>query len=47
MAPGFRWEFVEAWELGASVRIPLSGPEADEEDFRAVFGFLWHFPLPR
>ena len=45
IAPGFRWEFAQAWELGAAVRVPVAGPK--EEDVRLAFGLIRHFPLPR
>ena len=47
VAPGFRWEFAPAWEAGASARIPIGGPEADEKDLRILVGLIRHFPLPR
>lgn len=46
VAPGIRWEFLPAWEAGASARVPVSGPESDEEDFRIVVGLIRHFALP-
>ena len=47
IAPGFRWEFAFEWELGASVHVPVTGPEADEQDIHLAFGLIKHFPLPR
>ena len=46
VAPGIRWEFAPAWEMGGSLRLGLSGPEVDEEDFQVRFGLIRHFPLP-
>lgn len=45
VAPGFRWEFAPAWEVGAGVRIPVAGPAEEEVGF--VAGLIRHFPLPR
>lgn len=45
LAPEFRWEFTESWEVGAAVRFPVGGPE--EEDYRIAFGFIKHYPVPR
>ena len=45
LAPGFRFEFAPAWELGGAVRFPVSGPR--EEDVRIAAGVIRHFPLPR
>lgn len=46
VAPEARWEFLPAWEAGAAIRIPLAGPEADEEDWRLLVGLIRHFRLP-
>jgi len=46
VAPEVRWEFLEGWETGAAVRIPVAGPETDQEDWRLVVGLIRHFPLP-
>lgn len=45
MAPGVRWEFAPAWEIGAAVRLPVGGPR--EEQYRIVAGLIRHFPLPQ
>ncbi len=45
VAPQFRWEVAHHWEIGAAVRLPVSGPK--EEDIRLAFGFIKHFHLPR
>jgi len=45
IAPEFRWEFAEAWEVGAAVRIPVGGP--NEENYRVAFGLIRHFALPQ
>jgi hypothetical protein len=44
VAPGVRWEFAEAWEAGASVRLPVG--RAREEDVRVTVGLIRHFPRP-
>ena len=44
VAPEFRWEVAEGWELGAAVRVPVGGPR--EEDYRLAAGFIHHFALP-
>ncbi len=46
-APGFRWSFFSNSEMGASLRIPVTGPEAAEENIQIVLGFIRHFPVPR
>jgi hypothetical protein len=46
-ALGFRWSFFSNSEMGASLRIPVTGPEAAEENVQIVFGFIRHFPMPR
>ena len=46
VAPEARWEFLPAWEAGAALRVPVAGPEADEEDWRIVVGLIRHFALP-
>jgi len=45
VAPGFRWEFAEGWEAGASLRLRVSGPR--EETRRFAVGLIHHFPMPR
>lgn len=45
LAPGIRWEFAPAWELGGSARFPVSGPR--EADVHLVLGLIRHFALPR
>lgn len=45
IAPGFRWEFAPAWEVGGSARIPVAGPR--EADVELIVGLIRHFPLPR
>jgi Putative MetA-pathway of phenol degradation len=47
VAPGIRWEFAPSWEVGGSLRVGLSGPEVDEEDYQVAFGLIRHFALPR
>ncbi|NIM50605.1 MAG: hypothetical protein GTN62_09775 [Gemmatimonadales bacterium] len=37
----------QARELGSAARIPITGPEADEQDVLIVFRLIRHFPLPR
>jgi hypothetical protein len=44
VAPEFRWEFAQSWEVGAAVRLPAGGPR--EEDYRMTFGFIKHYPVP-
>lgn len=44
VAPGFRWEFREAWEVGASLRLPLGSVR--EDDAQVTVGFIHHFPKP-
>lgn len=46
IAPGFRWEFAPAWEVGASAKLPVTGPEADEQNVHFAFGLIRHFPMP-
>ncbi|HXF94675.1 MAG TPA: hypothetical protein VNI61_01105 [Gemmatimonadales bacterium] len=45
LAPEFRWEFAESWELGAAVRVSVGGRR--DEDYRVVLGFIKHYPVPR
>lgn len=45
VAPGVRWEFAAAWELGASIRVALGRPR--EEDLRIGVGLIRHFAVPR
>jgi hypothetical protein len=45
VAPGFRWEFTRAWEVGAASRVRVRGPS--EDDLTVIIGFVWHFPLER
>lgn len=45
LAPEFRWEVAERWELGAAVRFPIGGPR--EEDYRIAVGLIKHYPIPR
>ncbi len=45
IAPEFRWEIMHALEVGAGIRIPVSGPK--EDNYRLVIGAIRHFPLPR
>lgn len=44
VAPEVRWEFLEAWELGAGVRVRVSA--LDERRLELAFGMIHHFPLP-
>jgi hypothetical protein len=46
VAPEARWEFLDGWEAGAALRVPVGGPESDEEDWRLVVGLIRHFALP-
>jgi hypothetical protein len=45
VAPEFRLEVGGGFEVGAGVRIPVSGPR--EDDYRLAVGLIRHFPLPR
>ena len=45
VAPEFRLEVGGGFEVGAGVRIPVSGPR--EDDYRLAIGAIRHFPLPR
>ncbi len=45
VAPEFRWEFAAGWEVGAAVRVPVTGPT--DEHVRVAVGAIRHFPLPR
>lgn len=44
VAPEFRYEFAPAWEVGAGVLVPVSGPR--EADFTLIAGLIRHFELP-
>ncbi len=44
IAPGFRYEFAHAWELGATVQVPVGGHQ--HEDYTLGFGMIHHFEIP-
>lgn len=46
IAPGFRLPVAGGWEIGASYRIALSGPEAQVEGDRFVLGLVRVIELP-
>jgi hypothetical protein len=47
LAPGVRWEFLSAWETGASLRVGVSGPEVEDGRFQVTVGLIRHYPPVR
>jgi hypothetical protein len=46
VAPGLQWQLTKGYMVGASIRLPLDGPEADEQDFTLAFGLLKEWEMP-
>jgi len=46
VAPGLQWQLTRGYMVGASIRLPLGGPEADEQDYTLAFGLLKEWEMP-
>jgi hypothetical protein len=46
VAPGFQWQLPGGFMVGASLRLPLDGPETEGEDYVLAIGVLREWELP-